>query len=234
LQPVAALDGDSIFGAIVFTARFLKRTAMVLLALAGTATSMAARADILIPQRGGRGQKEWDRREWTEHDKQEMLDRLGKMLSWGMNVPDPGPEIAFLHARASELLERTKQARANNFQFERLARATDALLGASQRIFVSRKASQIDENDKRNAAEFLQRCYFRVQQAEYFADLSGEKEAKQYVLYTRSLYQQARSAYDARQYDRAQMLGDASFMIVTALENIAQALLRIPDPPVIK
>jgi hypothetical protein len=207
---------------------------MVLLTLAGGATSLAAQSDFPLPQRGGWGQKERDRREWTEHDKQVMLDRLGKILSWGMNVPDPSPETICLHARASELLERTKQARANNFQFDRLARATDALLSASQRIFVSRKASQIDDNDKRDAAEFLQRCYFRVQQAEYFAGLSGEKEAKQYVLYTRSLYQQARSAYDARQYDRAQMLGDASFMIVTALENIAQALLRIPDPHVIK
>lgn len=163
-----------------------------------------------------------------------MLERLGKMLSWGMNVPGSSPELIFLQARASELLERTKQARENNFQFERLARATDSLLSASQRIFMSRKANQIDDNDKRDAAEFLQRCYFRVQQAEYFAGLSGEKEAKQYVIYTRSLYQQARSAYDARQYDRAQMLGDASTMIVAALENIAQALLRIPDPPVIK
>lgn len=218
----------------MLTAGFLTRTAMVVLTMAGGATSLAAQSDSGLPQRRGWDQKGREGRERPEHDKQATLDRLSKMLSWGMNVPDPGPETIFLHARASELLERAKQARENNFQFDRLARATDALLGASQRIFVSRKASQIDDNDKRDAAKFLQRCYFRVQQAEYFAGLSGEKETKQYVLYTRSLYQQARSAYDARQYDRAQMLGDASSMIVTALEYIAQALLRIPDPPVIK
>jgi hypothetical protein len=54
------------------------------------------------------------------------------------------------------------------------------------------------------------------------------------VTLTRSLYQQARGAYDARQYDRAQMLGEASSLIVMALENIAHASLNIPDPPVIK
>ena len=175
-----------------------------------------------------------DGRGWTERDKQEMLERLGKTLSWRLNAPDPSPECSFLQARAGELLERTKQARGNNFQFDRLSRAVDALLSASERVYFARKASQIDDNDKRDAAEFLQRCYFRVQQAEYFAGLSGEKEAKQYVTYARSLYQQARSAYDAHQYDRAQMLGDASSLIVAALENIAHASLRIPDPPVIK
>ena len=73
-----------------------------------------------------------------------------------------------------------------------------------------------------------------MQQADYFAGLSGEKDAKQYLTRSRSLYQQARSAYDSRQYDRAQLLGDAASNIVTALENLAHACLRIPDPPVIK
>jgi hypothetical protein len=108
------------------------------------------------------------------------------------------------------------------------------LLRASDRIFSAHKASQMDDNDRRNAAEFLQRCYFRVQQADYFAGQSGEKDSKKYVTTTRSLYQQARSAYDAHLYDRAQMLGDASSLVVMALENIAHASLNIPDPPVIK
>ncbi len=175
-----------------------------------------------------------DGRSWTERDKQERLDRLTKSLAWWMSTPDPGIENAFLHARAADLLERTKQAKANNFQFDRLSRAVESLLRASERIFGAQKATQIDDDDRRNAAEFLQRCYFRVQQADYFAGLSGEKDTKKYVTYTRSLYQQARSAYDVRQYDRAQMLGDASSLIVAALENIAHASLNIPDPPVIK
>jgi len=199
--------------------------------------AQAAISGAQYPPRGNRGLGDPggpDGRGWSERDKQDRLDRLNKTMAWQVGLADPGPENSFLHARAGELIERTKQAKSNNFQFDRLSRAVDALLRASDRIFGARKASMTDEDDKRNAAEFLQRCYFRIQQAEYFAGLSGEKESKKYMTTTRSLYQQARSAYDAHQYDRAQMLGDASSLVVSALENIAHASLNIPDPPVIK
>jgi hypothetical protein len=199
--------------------------------------SMSALARGQYPPRGNRGQGDPggpDGRGWSERDKLERLERLGKTLVWLSGMADPGQENSFLHARAGELVERTRQAKGNNIQFDRLSRAADAILRASDRIFGARKAAAMDEADKRDAAEFLQRCYFRVQQAEYFAGLSGEKESKKYVTTTRSLYQQARSAYDAHLYDRARMLGDASSMVVSALENIAHASLNIPDPPVIK
>jgi ElaB/YqjD/DUF883 family membrane-anchored ribosome-binding protein len=198
----------------------------------GPAGILAQQLGYPPPQRG-----EWhpgERGSRTDAEKQETMDRLTKMLAWRMSSTESSTEAVFLRARATELLERMKQARGNNFQFDCLASATEALLRATDGIIMARKANQIDENDKRDAALNLQKCYFRVQQADYFADLSGEKEAKQFVTYTRSLYQQARSAYDAHQYDRAQMLGDASSQIVAALENIAHASLHIPDPPVIK
>jgi ElaB/YqjD/DUF883 family membrane-anchored ribosome-binding protein len=199
---------------------------------AGPAGILAQQSGYPAPQGG-----EWhpgERGSRTDAEKQETLDRLIKMLAWRMNSTESGAEAVFLRARAAELLERMKQAKGNNFQFDCLASATEALLRATDGIVMARKANQIDENDKREAALNLQKCYFRVQQADYFGDLSGEKEAKQFVTYTRSLYQQARSAYDAHQFDRAQMLGDASSQIVAALENIAHASLHIPDPPVIK
>ncbi len=206
---------------------------MVIIALAIAGWGFAGQWDIQEPQGRQWGQRGDDRRGGPERDR-ETLERLGKRLSWWAGTPDLGTENGFLIARATELLERTRQSRGSAFQFDRLARATDVLLQAVERVFSSRKALQIDDNDKRDAAEFLQHCYFRVLQAEFFAGMSGEKEAKQYVSYTRSLYQQARSAYDARQYDRAQMLGEASSLIVAALEHVAHASLRIPDPPVIK
>jgi hypothetical protein len=173
-------------------------------------------------------------RSLSEREKQDRLDFLAKMLARNLSVADAGADMLFLSSRASELLERAKQARANNFQFDSLTGAILNLLRASERISMARKADRMDENDKRDAALQLQKCYFRVQQADYFAGLSGEKDAKQYLTRARSLYQQARSAYDSRQYDRAQLLGDAASNIVTALENLAHACLRIPDPPVIK
>ena len=211
--------------------RLLPGTMMLFMALAMVGTVPAQQTP---PPKNVWEQRKPPGRGWPEHSRQERLDFLAKMLAWQTNLPDPCPESTFLHARAAELLERARQARTSDFQFDRLADATDDLLRASDRIVRSRKAVQIDDNEKRDAAVFLQRCYFRAQQAAYFAELSGEKESKQYVTYARSLYQQSRSAYDARQYDRAQMLGDASSLIVSALEDIAHASLRVPDPPVIK
>jgi hypothetical protein len=231
------MKGGSNSEAAVLKRNLIRGAGMLVPVLASTLLIQALTYGGQFPQRGQRGQGDPggpDGRGWSEKDKQDRLDRLSRTLSWIGGTPEPGPENSFLQVHAGELLERTKQARTNNFQFDRLARAVDALLRASDRIFSARKASQTDDNDKRDAAEFLQRCYFRVQQADYFAGLSGEKESKQYVTATRSLYQQARSAYDARLYDRAQMLGDASSLIVAALENIAHASLNIPDPPVIK
>ncbi len=186
------------------------------------------------PQRGDWDQRARGSHSTTEAEKQATVERLGKMLAWRTNSADTSSEAVFLCARATEILERLKQAKGNNFQFDQLASATEALLRAGDLIFRAKRASRIDENDKRDAALNLPRCYFRMRQADYFADLSGEKEAKQYVTFSRSLYQQARSAYDAQLYDRAQMMGDASSLIVMALENLAHASLRIPDPPVIK
>jgi hypothetical protein len=204
---------------------------MVMMFISGATCALELQPD---PCRGQRGQRGRDSRDWGQRSPQERLDFLAKMLSWRQNAADPSPENAFLNARAAELLERAKRARGNTFQFDRLANATDNLLRASDRIASARKAGQANESDKRDAALLLQKCYFRAQQVEYFAGISGEKEAKQYVTHVRSLYQQARSAYDGHQYDRAQMLGEASSLIVMALENIAHASLRVPDPPVIK
>lgn len=222
---------------------------LVMLLLASTAAAQTSQENRGFPQRGrGPGEPGWsDGRGWSERDKQERIDRLSKTLAFRIGESDPAPENVFLHSRASELLERTKQVRSSNFQFDRLARAVDSLLRASDRISGARKPGAVEpdhlrrdlapgdtEAEKRIASEFLQRCYFRIQQADYFAGLSGEKEARKYVSTSRILYQQARSAYDARQYARAQMLGDASSSIVAALENIAHASLNVPDPPIIK
>jgi len=198
------------------------------------AVPLAAAGPVSGGQRDQRGQRERGSRGWSQGDKQERLDFLAKMLSLATGASEAPPECVFLNARAAELLERAKQAKGNDFQFDRLASATDNLLRAGERIYSSRKFDRVDDNERRDAALLLQKCYFRVQQAEYFAGISGEKESKQYVTVTRSIYQQARTAYDTRQYDRARMLGEASSLVVMALENIAHASLKIPDPPVIK
>ena len=145
-----------------------------------------------------------------------------------------GDDNEFLHDRAAELVERVRKKQENDFEFHRLAGAADALLEASERIFDSRKHRSHSRESQRDAAMALQRYYFRSQQAEYFAELSQEPEADAYVQHCRRLYQEARSAYDAEEFKRAKLLGEASALIVRALENIAQASVHIPEPPVIK
>jgi len=62
-----------------------------------------------------------------------------------------------------------------------------------------------------------------MRQADYFANICGDKKSDQYVKLAGSLYQQGRSAYEAKEYSRARFLGDASTSIVLALEYMAQA-----------
>jgi len=207
------------------------RGMVLILFLSGLAPAFPAQSPLHMEQRGQRGR---DNRDWSGRSGPERLEFLEKMLSWRTNAPDPTPETIFLNTQAEGLLDRARQLEGSSFQFDRLTSAVENLLRASERIASAGKASRIDDTERRDASILLQKCYFRVQQAEYFAGISHEKAAKKYVTYTRSLYQQARVAYDARQYERARLLGDASSLIVMALENIAHASLKIPDPPVIK
>ncbi len=165
----------------------------------------------------------------------ERLENLSEKLSRRMATPDPQAVQGFLHAQAGLLLERARQSTHEAYVLDRLCRAVEELLEASEEVFDSRKPEgKHDRDERRETAEELQRHYFRVQQADYFARLSGLKEAPTYVVHARSLYQQARSAYDAGLYKKAQHLGDAADGLVDALENLAQAAVRTPDPPVLK
>jgi len=205
------------------------KTIGVLVTLLALAGASVARADK-------------DRRKSQEEKQRERIEELSRKLARRLKTPEPGEENKFLHARASALLERAKQARQDAYLFDRLSRAADDLLEASESIFEAGEPERDPEDDDREeAARALQRYYFRAQQAEYFAGLSKpvlsapasspEAEPDLYVKYARSLYQQGRSAYDGQRYRRAKKLGEASAKVVSALENLAQASVRAPEPP---
>lgn len=167
-----------------------------------------------------------------ERKQQEKLEELERKLARRQAQAGAAPEHSFLHSRAAAVLERARQARKDAYVFDRLLRAADDLLEASEELFESRQAApEGREDEQREAALELQRYYFRVRQADYFGGMSREPDAGLYVQHARSLYQQARSAYDARQYRRARKLGEAAEEIVSALEKLAQAAVRIPEPP---
>lgn len=171
---------------------------------------------------------------WQPGDRKwpDWLEETTKRLEKSKSISQPGPEIEFLQARASDLLERAKSLRENFFRFGRFIAAANAMLEASDRMVWLRKAERTpQEQDFWGAGFMLPGCYFRVRQAEFFASLSGEKNSEHYVTWSKSFYQQARVAFDAHEYQRARLYGDASSFIVFALECIAQANVQMPDAP---
>ncbi len=179
------------------------------------------------PDRWQRGERRWPGPDWPETTARRLED--------AKSISQPGPEIEFLQSRATELLDRARLESNSFFRSGRLLGATNALLDASDRILWSRKIDRgPQDQDYWDAEYYLRGCYFRIRQADFFATLSGEKNAEQYVTMSRSLYQQARGAIDAREFQRARLLGDASSFIVFALESIAQAAAPVPERPMPK
>jgi hypothetical protein len=172
--------------------------------------------------------------EKRDKKQRERIEELSAKLSRRLAMAKPSEEHAFLHQRAEALIERLKQSRRDEYVFDRVARAANSVLEASERIFESGEKVQDEDDTKEKAARNLQRYYFRLQQAEYFGNMSGDPDWKTYARDSRMLYQKARSAFDAGNYRKARKLGEASGYLVGALENLAQAAVRIPDPPRLK
>ena len=173
-----------------------------------------------------------ERRRSEAEKRQEKIVELGRKLARRATVGSLTEEQKFLHARAAALLERLKANVQESYVFDRVSRALDDLLEASEEIEESREPERAPKpGDREEAARELQRYYFRVQQAEYFAGLSGESDAPAWVKHSRALYQQGRSAYDAQQFRRARKLAEAAALVVGALERLAQARVSGAEPP---
>jgi hypothetical protein len=172
---------------------------------------------------GAEGWSKWPDLDITLKDAAKKLDIV-------KGIKQPGQDIEFLLTKASDLQKRSMQARENFPRCERLANATNALLDAAYGIFSSRKADRTPQ-DFWGVGMILPGLHFRLQLADTFASWSGEKSPEQYVTLARTLYQQARSAYDAHEYQKAKYLADASGSIVIALESIVQAAgPPLPNP----
>jgi len=151
-----------------------------------------------------------------------------------LTTPDAGnDDFNKLLERAAELFDLAKSSKDNQFQHGRRLLAANAMMDAADRVLLAQKAeSNSDENDFRRAGFVLRECYFRVRQADYFVRISGDKKSSQTARLASSLYQQGRSAYDAKEYGKAWLLGEASASVVFALECMAQA--ATPDPHIYK
>ena len=167
---------------------------------------------------------------------QDWLAGAEKRLEALSGITSPNAENADfkkLLERATELIGQAKASSGNQFQHGRRLLAAGAMMDAADRVLLAQKADRnSDENDMRRAGFVLQGCYFRIRQADYFADISGDKKSGMSAKLASSLYQQGRSAYDAKEYGKARLLGEASTSVVFALECMAQA--AAPDPHIYK
>jgi hypothetical protein len=191
---------------------------------------LAVAAIVVAASVAGPAARAWDEKK-TEKRQEEKLKKLTEELARRQSAAQPSELVRFLNARAAVLLDRARQSRSDNYVFERLVSAADDLLEAVEDVVEAASESETIPKEKNETARRLERYYFRVQQGDYFAARSGEADAAVWVKHARSLYQQAREAYDAGQFKRARRLGDAADSIVDALESLAQAKVRVPEPP---
>jgi len=171
----------------------------------------------------------------AEEKKLEELDELSKRLNRLASDADLADEQRFLHDRIGELMKRARETPGDSYLFGRLEEAIDDLLDGSDALRDARRAAidkdEDDEDDRERTARELEQTYFRVQQGDYFAEQSRDPQAGDYVRTAQRLYQQARAAYDAREYRRSRHMADAAREVIGGLENLAQAAVRIPEPP---
>jgi hypothetical protein len=166
----------------------------------------------------------------------ENLESRVKRIGSPNSADEPS---VFLLRETDRLMAKTRSLSRSSYQFDRMLEAMDDLLDAREQLLAAAADGRHDgdssEDDKRSdTAKRLERAYFRVQQGDYFAGLSADKHAQEYILRSRQLYQKARAAYDRREYRRANKLADAASELVNVLENLAQSAVRKPEPPVLK
>ena len=171
-----------------------------------------------------------ERSKSREEKKQQEIRKASRALAtFDRSDPDQG----FIRDRAQELLLRAEKATAGSYLFERLIEAVDDLLDAGEELAKAARRGGDPEKqpDAAETARHLERTYFRVTQADYYSRISADPNGPDYIKIARRLYQAARREYDGKNFHRARRLAGAAGEIVGALENLAQAAVRIPDPP---
>jgi hypothetical protein len=164
-------------------------------------------------------------------DEQGIGERIQKVRSRlsQMKAKDKDAERLISIARL-ELDRAEEKLRANElYAADRLQVASDAFLHAAEHSvhLVEGRTGPIPQ--AKEIADHLQRVYFRLQQADFFAASSGETEAKSLPVLARRFYEQARKAYDSGSWFAADEYAKSSDDTIRGLENLAQA--AVPEPP---
>jgi len=219
--------------------QYMRRHFLIVLVICGILSGMLFCVSLFAqaePHRQPKPPIPWPEAKKPWPKQQDWLSGAEKRLETlnGITTTDAvNSEFKKLVEHATELIDQAKSSKDNQFQHMRRILAADAIMNAADLVMMTLKNKpNSDENDFRRADFILKGCYFRVRQANYFAGIIGDKKSDQYVKLASGLYQQGRSAYDAKEYGNARLLGEASTSVVFALECMAQA--AAPSPYIYK
>jgi hypothetical protein len=126
--------------------------------------------------------------------------------------------------------EAEEKAHANAlFVADRLVAASDAFIHAAEHPLHLEEGPKGPHPDAEEIASHLQRVYFRLQQADFFARTVGDDNAKQLTGLARKFYEKSLQAYDKSDWLGADELAKSADDTIRGLENLAQA--ATPPPP---
>jgi hypothetical protein len=162
-----------------------------------------------------------------------VLEHMEKVRRQLDEVKPGGPEVEVLVRAAHRTLDiASEKAKAKDyFGADRRIAAADAFRRAAEHPTHVTEGPKGPVPQAREIADHLQRVYFRLQQAEYFADASGDPDAKSLPGAARRFYEDARKAYDTGNWFTADEFAKSADDTIHGLENLAQAAAPAPPPP---
>ena len=172
-----------------------------------------------------------DHRRPPHLDNTAVVEHLQKVRRHLEEVRAEGPDAEVLLRMARLALDGADQKRIAKdfFGADRRIEAADAFLRATGHPGHVAEGPKGPAPQAREVADHLQRVYFRLQQAEYFASASGEPDAKALPSLARKFYEEARKAYDSGDWSPADEYVKSADDTIHGLENLAQAAR--PEPP---
>jgi hypothetical protein len=166
-------------------------------------------------------------------DNAAVLEHLEKVRRQLDEVTPGGPDVEVLVKASHRTLDiASERAKAKDyFGADRRIAAADAFRRAAEHPTRVTEGPKWPVPQAREIADHLQRVYFRLQQAEYFADASGDPDAKSLPPVARRFYEDARKAYDTGNWFTSDEFAKSADDTIHGLENLAQAAAPAPPPP---
>jgi hypothetical protein len=164
-------------------------------------------------------------------DARAIEDHIQKVRRHLEEIKPKDQDCEMLLAVARRNLDKAEEkAHANDlFVADRLVAASDAFIHAAEHPLHLEEGPKVPRGDPEEIAGHLQRVYFRLQQADFFARTSGDENAKQLPGLAQKFYESSLQAYDKSDWLGADEFAKSADDTIRGLENLAQS--ATPPPP---